>query len=615
MRRIRSLTAAILVLGVVGSFVAAGTATAQDTSDEKISFVMGTTTGLPTVNPFKGLTAETYYVLSLQYDLLINFAQDDLGPAPGLATEWESSEDGMTWTITTREGVTWHDGEPFSAEDVAFTYNTIIENETGSFIDYFPNVESIEATDENTLVWTATKPTIAPVIPPWVYILPQHIWEPLGTYEDMKQFENLPPETIGTGPFQLTEYVRNETWTLTKNPDYWAGEPIVDEIVVRKFNNEEALVSALRTGEIDYASAISVNLFNSLEGEEGITTHVGPATGFDQMSFNMCNPATTSARYCESHPGTGHPALRDPILRQAIAKVIDRDLLVERVLGGYGEPGTTVVPPFAAQWHVEPATDTQTYDPEGARALLDQAGYVDSDNDGVRETPDGEPLRFRFFLRSESDENQSSGEFIAQWLQDELGIETEITVGSTDELTDIWYEHDFDMYIWGWGPDPDPDFILSTYTSGQCGVWSDTCYSNPEYDQLYADQQVATSIEERQAIIAEMQQILWEDVPEVVLYYNNTLEAYRSDKWEGMVQSPEPQGFLLGQYTPYSELVMRPLGYEVPGEGGEGGGGGVVAADEGGSSTGIILAVIGAIVAIIVIVLLVRRGRNEEDLA
>ena len=172
------------------------------------------------------------------------------------------------------------------------------------------------------------------------------------------------------------------------------------------------------------------------------------------------------------------------------------------------------------------------------------------------------------------------------------------------------------MYIWGWGPDPDPDFILSTYTSGQCGVWSDTCYSNPEYDQLYDDQQVATSVEERQAIVAEMQQIVYDDVPEIVLYYNNTLEAYRSDRWEGMVQSPEPQGFLLGQYTPYSEILMHPVGMDVgTGTGGEGGDGGVVAADEGGSSTGIILAVIGVLIAVVVIVLLMRRGRSEEDLA
>jgi peptide/nickel transport system substrate-binding protein len=119
-------------------------------------------------------------------------------------------------------------------------------------------------------------------------------------------------------------------------------------------------------------------------------------------------------------------------------------------------------------------------------------------------------------------------------------------------------------------------------------------------------------VEERQAIIAEMQQIVYDDVPEVVLYYNNTLEAYRSDKWDpaSFVESPEPQGFLIGQYTPYTELVMRPVGFDTgTGTGGTGGD------DGGGSSTGIILAVVGVLIAVVVIVVLMRRGRNEEDLA
>jgi peptide/nickel transport system substrate-binding protein len=607
MRRIRRTVALAAMLAVAAGLGLGSTAAAQDTTEEKVSFVFGTTGGLPHNNPFKALTSESYYALSLQYDLLFNFAKDDLSVAPGLATEWESSEDGLTWTITTREGVTWHDGEPFTANDVAFTFNTIVDNEVGAFISYFPNVESITATDDNTLVWRATKPTIAPELPPWVYILPQHIWEPVGDYEAMTEFPNF-PDPIGTGPFQLTEFVRGEHWSFTANEDYWAGAPVIDEIIVRKYNNEEAMVSALKQGEVDFVSALSVGLFNSLEGEEGITTHIGPAVGFDQLSFNMCDPATTSTQYCERHPGTGHPALRDPVVRQAISKVIDREALVERVLGGYGSPGSTIVPPYSSQWHLDPTTDTQSFDPAGAAQLLEDNGYVDSDGDGVRETPDGEPLRFRFFLRSESDENQKSGEFIASWLED-LGIQTDITVGSTDELTDIWYEHDFDLYIWGWGPDPDPDFIVSTFASFQCGVWSDTCYSNPEYDALYEQQQVGTKLADRQATIDQMQQIIYDDVPEVVLYYNNDLAAYRSDRWDpaSFQVSPQPEGFLMYQYTPYSELTVRPLGSAT--------GDTTVPSADTGIPIGAWIGVVGGVIALIVIVALVRRGRSDEHLA
>jgi peptide/nickel transport system substrate-binding protein len=489
---------------------------------------------------------------------------------------------------------------------VAFTFNTILSNETGAFIDYFPNIDSITATDANTIVWQATKPTIAPLLPPWVYIIPKHIWEPLGTYDEMKQFENFAPDapTIGTGPFQLTEWVRGEHWTMTANPDYWAGAPKVDEIIIRKYNNVEAMVNALKQGEVDYISGLTTDLFDSLEGEPGVTTHVGPATGFSQMSFNQCDPATTLANYCTKNPGDGHTALRDPVLRQAISKVIDRQELVDRILQGYGKPGTTIVPPFAAQWHIDPTTGTQDYDVEGAKDLLAGAGYVDSDSDGVLEAPNGDPLEFRFFLRSESEEEQKAGEFIQSWLKD-LGIKTKIQVGSTDDLTGIWYDHQFDLYIWGWGPDPDPDFILSTFTSGQCGVWSDTCFSSAEYDALYDQQQVVTSVEDRKAIVAQMQTIVYDQVPEVVLWYDNSLEAYRSDRWTGFIQSPQPQGFLLGQYTPYSELTIRPVTA----------GGAPRPLGDTGLSAGVWLGAIGGVVALIVIVTLARRGRSEEDRA
>lgn len=618
MRGMRRAISGVILLGVVVGAMLTGTGalaqespTASETgSGEKVSFVEGSLGGLPNVNPFRGLTTNTYYVFALNYDLPINFAEEDLSAAPGLVTEWSQSEDGLTWTLKTREGVTWQDGEPFTAHDVAFTFNLIIENGTGSFIDYFPYVTSMTAPDDTTVLWETDRPVVSPLLPPWVYILPQHVWEPLGDYRSMAAFDNFSPEepTIGTGPFQLTEWERGEHWTLTANPNYWGGAPVIDEIIVRQYNNAEAMVSALKLGEIDYIAFADPDLFEELQAEEGITTNVGPLTEFTQLSFNMCNPATTEASYCERNPGTGHPALRDVVVRQAIAKAIDRDTLVERVVQGYGEPGTVVVPPFASNWHLEPATDTQTYDPAAAEALLDENGYVDTDDDGIREMPGGgEPLSFRFFLRSESEGEQASGEFIKSWLED-IGIETNIQVGSTDDLTELWYAHDFDMYIWGWAPDPDPDFIVSTFTSGQCGVWSDTCYTDAGYDELYKGQQTATSIEERQAILYQMQQQIWDEVPEVVLYYDSTLEAYRSDRWEGLVLSPRPAGYLIGQYTPYSEITLRPAGT-----------GGTTGDTSSGGDTGlpswVWIALGGGVLAIVVIVALVRRGRSEEDLA
>src|SRR5204863_3238416 len=134
----------------------------------------------------------------------------------------------------------------------------------------------------------------------------------------------------------------------------------------------------------------------------------------------------------------------------------------------------------------------------------------------------GQDLNLRLILRSESDIGARLGTYVTGWLK-QIGIATTSEVVSDGKLGQAWLSDDYDMYIWGWGPDPDPDFILSTFTSGQCGTWSDTCYSNPAYDTLYKDQQTAKSQDERASIISQMQQTVYNDIPEIVLMYDNYL--------------------------------------------------------------------------------------------
>jgi peptide/nickel transport system substrate-binding protein len=458
-------------------------------------------------------------------------------------------------------------------------------------------------------VWTTEVPTIAPTIPPWIYIVPEHLWGDM-TKDEIKDwnFEEGTQPSIGSGPFELTEWTKGDSWTMSARPEYWGGAPQIDEYVVKRFNNEEARVTALKNGEIDYLSAIGPELFNSLEGQSGITTWVGPATGFVQMSMNSCDPENTVATYCADTGSTGHPALLDPVVRTAIAHAIDKQTLVERIIGGYGYPGETIVPPFASKWHYSPTEEEAiTFDIAAANAMLDEAGYADTDGDGVREMPGGgDPLEFRFILRSEDEQAPDMGRFISGWLT-EIGIATRSEVLTDGKLINAWYDNDYDLYIWGWGPDPDPDFILSTFTSNQCGSWSDTCYSNPEYDQLYEDQKTASDTAERQAIIDEMQQIIYRDIPEIVLFYDQSLEAYRSDQWTGLEDniSPLPEGFLWGQYTAYTALTVAPIG--AGGTTGAGGSSGV--------SPIVWLGILGAIVIVIAVVVLSRRGKSDEDVA
>jgi len=578
MKRGRRVVVGIAALGTLLAMSFAGTALAQSASTSSsasgsagsIDFVEGTTNDISTVNPWNALETPEYEVLSLNFDLLLNFDKANLAASPGLATAWTQSPDGLTWTFTIRNDATWQDGQPLTAKDVAYTYNTTLDCKLGNSLDYLvPSyTDTITAPNDTTLVWAMKVANTAPLRPPWVYIVPEHIWsgKSCGEIKKAPFFEN--GEMIGSGPFEMTDWNKGESWTLTANKSYWGGAPHIDRFIVKKYNNNEAMLTALKAGDIDYIgndSAIPVDLFNQLQAENGsggITTHVGPLTSFDQMSFNMCFPtAADAAPYCKQTGSTGNPALQDPVVRQAIQMAIDTNTIVSRVYQGYATPGTTVVPPFASQYHVDP-TDPRTFSIDGANQLLDQAGYTDTDGNGIRnDKGGGNDLDFRFILRSESGVEPQLGKYIAGWLK-QIGIGTKTEVLTDSKLVNAWYANDYDLYIWGWQPDPDPDFILSTFTSGQCGSWSDTCYANPAYDKLYKGQQTAQTQEERVAIVQQMQGILYKDAPEIVLDYYNSLEAYNSTKWTGLEEnvSPQPDGFLWGQYTPYSALTLAPRG-------------------------------------------------------
>jgi peptide/nickel transport system substrate-binding protein len=314
------------------------------------------------------------------------------------------------------------------------------------------------------------------------------------------------------------------------------------------------------------------------------------------MSFNQC---TNEVAYCKDEGFNHHPATTDPAFRLAVEYAIDRDVLVDRVKLGYAEPGYTVI--MAPKWHYTPESPI-TYDPDEANRILDEAGYADTDGDGIRETPDGEPMELRFIVRTESPETIDAGEFIVEWLRD-IGVSLKTEAINDNKLTDVWYANDYDMYIWGWGVEPDPNFQLSTYTTSQCGIWSDTCYSNQEYDQLFEEQQKAESLEERESIVEEMQQILYEDRPEMVLWYDNYLQAYRSDEWTGFVKQPTEGGTILFQYGYYSLLNVQPASA----------GGTAGAGDGGGGVSPVIWIAIAAVVIVIVGLMVTRRRAADEE--
>jgi peptide/nickel transport system substrate-binding protein len=599
MRRIAAVAVLMVVISALGG--AAG-AVAQEGSkgDEKVVLRVGGTNDIDGFNPFKVVEVPSYEVMDLTYDLLVDFSPKDFSPVPGLADSWETSEDGLTWTFHLNEDAKWHDGEPVTSEDVAYTFNRILEEEQGLYIDYVRQIEKIETPDEHTVVFTTKEPSVQ-MLSMYVYILPKHIWEDVPASET-KSFKNEP--AIGSGPFQALEWREGQFARLKANPDYFRGTPHVDEIIFNFYDNDDTMVQALKNGEVDYIGyTIPINLFKSLENQEGIETNSAPEPGFTELGFNLYEPSPEAIEQFDApKTTTGNPALLDPVVREAINWAIDEKALTEKILQGEGIPGSTLVPPALAKYHLElPDSELQGFDIERSRDLLAQAGWEDTNNNGTVDK-NGEELELRLFVRSEEKSSVTEGQFIEDWFR-QAGIGLETKAISDTALTDAIYAADYDMFIWGWVSDADPDFILSVLTCDQFMGWSDTFWCNEDYSRMYQEQKKQLDLGERAATIKEMQRIAYEANPYVIFYYDNQTEAWRTDKFEGWTKTPTNTGSgqVAYSFSNATYMNLRPLSSG----GGTGNGGG----------TSPLLYVLLGVVGIGVVaggVVFLRRGSAED---
>jgi len=539
------------------------TAAAADTttpspsgSGNKVVFTVGILNDIDSLNPYTGILAESYEVYQLMYGYLMDNAAADFSPVGDLATSWTTSPDGKTWTYTIRSGVTWSDGVPLTASDVAYSFNRVMkgEYEQTNYGNYVTNIATVTATNPTTVVMVTKVPT--PIMTHLlVPILPEHIWSKISETA-VKSYAN-DKNVVGAGPFLLAEHSTGQFVRLVRNPHYYRGEPKIDEVVFRVYKNSDAMVQALKKGEIDFADSLDFDVWQSLKGVQGITTFPSKYTGFDELAFN------TGAALSDGTPiGNGNPALKNKTVRQALNYAVDRKTLLQKVIGGTGTEGSSIIPPIYPKLHYNPPSP-YTFDPAKANQLLDQAGYKRG-ADGMRTTPAGKPLTLRLYARTESQNSQRMAPFIKGWLHD-VGIPVTVKVVSNDSLTEIIGQGTYDMFLWGWVVEPDPDYQLSTFTCGQrsykdsgtiYAALSDSFYCNPTYDALYAKQASQIDPAQRAATVQQMQQMLYDDAPYAVIWYYDDTVAY-SSRFTGFVPQPAPDGVYLFQYGIWSYLNIQ----------------------------------------------------------
>jgi peptide/nickel transport system substrate-binding protein len=615
-RRAAAIAAAgaLVLAPVVARNPSAGAATSLA---DKPTFTIGWTGAVDSFNPFNGIVAESYEMWALMYDYIIGWSDKDMSPSKegGLADDWTTSPDGLTWTFDIRTGVKWSDGVPLTAHDIAYTLNRILDGgpEAITWGSYLKSVDKVTAPNDTTVVLNLSKPNaVLPLLP--MPIIPEHIWKNVSE-DDVKTYANEPADgkpVVGSGPFELVEgKADGDTYRFQANPDYWGGEPNVSEVDYRVFRSQDTLVQALQAGEIDFAEGVTPLQIDKLKGDGNITTVLGDSPSFDEIAFNTGSVDTTKCDGTDCPPmGDPDPAVLDPKFRFALNFAIDRQQLIDKVYQGAGLPGTTVIPPAYPQWQWKSDDPNAfAYDPDKAKQLLEDAGYK-AGSDGMRTEVDGSPLKLQLYARTDSETSIGTMNFFKEWLKD-VGVDSEIVSATSNKVTNIILDGTYDIFQWGWYVEPDPDSVLSYFTCAQRGGWSDSWYCDPRYDELYQAQHSETDLAKRQKDVLEMQQMLYDDAPYLVTAYSAIGEAYRSDRFTGFVPQPNPGGVLLLQYGHANYLNLKPVTV-ADGTASAGGGG----ADEGSSTdqvVAIVLIVVVLLILAVFVTMWVMRRRTTAD--
>ncbi len=604
----RALVIALAALLTAGLVWGLGSALAGSSSPSpaagKTVLRLGWTNDPDNLNPFIGYESSSYEIWAINYELLVGFRASDMANVPGvgLATKWETSPDGKVWTFTITDKSKWQDGQPLTAADVAFTYNYVIKNKIGMFIDYMSFIDKVEATSPTTVVFTCSKPK-ANMLGLWIPILPEHIWSKVKPADAEKSFQNAPP-IIGSGPFQTVEVKKGVFVRLEANKDYWRGAPKIDEVIYQTYQNQDIMAQDLKTGAIQSGWNVPAAQFKSLDAEPNLTGIRAVTIGFDQLGFNCAD----KKKYPKS---TGNIVLTDPAFRRALQWAVDKDKIVAIGYNGNAAPADVIITrdyySKVADYHwTPPAGDpnTYTFDLEKAKAALDAAGYTDTNGDGIRDNK-GKPIKLRLYARSESPESQKCGSLITSWFKS-IGLQINYQVIDDGALGDKQYNFvgdqyapDFDMFIWGWGGDVDPNFILSILTTNQIASWSDCAWSNPEYDKLFLHQQTQIDLQQRIATVQKMQQIVYDQSPYIPLVYPLDLEVADTTNWSGWVRANQGKGAWWYNTQPDTYMAIHRV---------------VATKATSSSNTSLIVGGVAAVVIVLIIVVLVmrRRGRHAE---
>jgi peptide/nickel transport system substrate-binding protein len=439
------------------------------------------------IDPHAGRGVTAFSVQGNVYDPLLEYSPDgDI--APCLAHSWET-EDSQTWIFHLEEGVTFHNGEPFTADDVIYTFDQILDEDYGAVRRAeLIRMESYEAIDDYTVEITLSEPyaTLPAVLANDTSAMISRNWD--GDYTQ---------ETNGTGAFMLDSFEPDVLYMLVKFEDHWREDrPYVDAVEVRPIEDTNARINALLSGEIDFTEYVEYQFFDEIEADDRFVLY---AEGWEVF---VC------ARFNETEA-----PVDDHLVRQALNYATDRDALVSLVSGDRGLSQTAALITPDSPWFIEEHDGHWYYDPDLALELLQEAGYDDFSDLSLHVESTGDGSHF------------DMAEVVTQQWEN-LGINVEWTIIDGPTRDEKRRTGEYQIMFDGLGaPWPDPDFYTTYFGTGGAAHAAGTGYSNPELDELLDQARQVADDDERKELYRQVEEIVLEDANFVFGYWRPHGEA------------------------------------------------------------------------------------------
>lgn len=480
--------------------------------------------GVNNINPLGWLTIPDYDAVRMMYEPLTSV--DKKAKAIGhVAKDWETSDDGATYTWHLQDGITWHDGEPLTAEDVAYTFRAIKKYDwpyLGSLSSVIADPDQIEVKDDTTVVTPLTQPYAALplVLADLGMIEPKHIWT---EFDDPTGVSNT-DDPVGSGPFVFERRKQDQIIEFSVDDDYWGETPDYEKVRVNIVSSTDSQVLTMKKGKGDMLRLQPGQYISQIEKADNLSVVKAGSTYVNYLGVN-----------------TNRDPLSDKALRQAMAYAFDRQAMAKFVMGGYADPGYSPIPPGLKFYH---NSNTNTYEKnrEKARTILENNGYKKQGK--TRVDPDGNKLEFSLSIPNTGNWPRLA-EITAQQLG-KVGITVDVhsmESNAFDQKVTVKHDYDLSLNTWRVWFDPDP-FLAPVFE--ETGSLNTAQYDSKKFDDLMEKQRKATDPKQRQQYLYQAQDVLTEDVPWIVLFYPNLLHGMRSSAWTNF--NPIPR---YGMQSPY----------------------------------------------------------------